>query len=61
MDLQERDKPIKQSLEDCVNGSNKVINNIFEKYKNYDWMISKIDSYIVNQLPNVIDNIKITH
>lgn len=61
MNLQEQDKPIKQSLEDCVNGSNKVINNIFEKYKNDDWMISKIDSYIVNQLPNVIDNIKITH
>ena len=51
----------KYSINDAINQSTQTINSIFEKYKNDDWMISKINSYINTQLPNVIDHIKITH
>lgn len=51
----------KYSINDAINQSTQTINSIFEKYQNDDWMISKINSYINTQLPNVIDHIKITH
>ena len=51
----------KYSINDAINQSTQTINSIFEKYKNDDWMISKINSYINTQLPNVIDHIQITH
>lgn len=55
------EKCIKYTVENCIQKSSETINYIYDKYKNDDWMLSKIYSYINNQLPNVIENIKTTH
>ena len=55
------EKCIKYTVESCIQKSSETINSIYDKYKNDDWMLSKIYSYINNQLPNVIENIKTTH
>jgi|TARA_B110000285_G_scaffold235423_1_gene317052 hypothetical protein len=61
MEEKSEEKIIKYSIDECICKSSNTITNIYEKYKEDDWMLSKINSYINNQLPNVIDNIKTTH
>lgn len=56
-----KDIIIKYSIDEYIHKSSQTVTNIYEKYKNDDWMISKINSYINTQLPNVIDNIKTNH
>ena len=53
--------PIKYTFENSIRVSSETIENIYDKYKDDEWMIAKIHSYINNQLLNVIDNIKSTH
>jgi len=53
--------PIKYTFDNCLRVSSETISTIYDKYKNDEWMIAKIYSYINNQLPNIIDNIKSTH
>ena len=56
-----KDIIIKYSIDEYIHKSSQTITSIYEKYKNDDWMISKINSYINTQLPTVIDNIKTNH
>ena len=34
------------------------IKELFEKYENDTYMVGKLESYILNQLPNILQNIK---
>ena len=38
-----------------------TINELYQKYESDPYMISKITSYICTQLPNICENIKLTH
>ncbi len=49
------------NIHDCIKESIENITSIYEKYANDEYMISKIHTYVSNQLPNIIDNIKYTH
>lgn len=61
MDEKIEEKSLKYSIDELIHKSSQTVNTIYEKYKQDDWMISKINSYINSQLPNVIDNIKANH
>jgi hypothetical protein len=41
--------------------SHAVIDQLYQKYNEDPYMISKINSYICTQLPNIIENIKLNH
>lgn len=53
--------PTTYTFDNYLRVSSESVCNIYEKYKDDPWMIAKIFSYITNQLPNVINNIKYTH
>lgn len=47
--------------EDNLDNAKAVIENLFHKYKDDPYMMSKMQQYVCNQLPNVLDNMKQTH
>lgn len=49
------------SFNECISKSTDTIHSIYTKFQDDEWMTAKIYSYINNQLPNVIANIKNTH
>ena len=51
----------KYSIDECISKSTDTINSIYKQFQDDEWMTTKIYSYINNQLPNVIANIKNTH
>ena len=51
----------KYSIDECIIKSTDTIKSIYKKFQDDEWMTTKIYSYINNQLPNVIENIKNTH
>lgn len=48
-------------LQENQNKSHITINELYQKYESDPYMISKITSYICTQLPNICENIKLTH
>jgi hypothetical protein len=48
-------------LQENQNKSHTTINELYQKYESDPYMISKITSYICTQLPNICENIKLTH
>jgi len=48
-------------LHENQNKSHLTINELYQKYESDPYMISKITSYICTQLPNICENIKLTH
>ena len=48
-------------LQENQNKSHLTINELYQKYESDPYMISKITSYICTQLPNICENIKLTH
>lgn len=51
----------KYSIDECISKSTVTIKSIYKQFQDDEWMTAKIYSYINNQLPNVIANIKNTH
>ena len=50
-----------EELQENQNKSHITINELYQKYESDPYMISKITSYICTQLPNICENIKLTH
>ncbi len=48
-------------MQENQNKSHITINELYQKYESDPYMISKITSYICTQLPNICENIKLTH
>lgn len=48
-------------LQENQNKSHITVNELYQKYESDPYMISKITSYICTQLPNICENIKLTH
>lgn len=50
-----------EELQENQDKSHITINELYQKYESDPYMISKITSYICTQLPNICENIKLTH
>jgi len=50
-----------EELRENQDKSHITINELYQKYESDPYMISKITSYICTQLPNICENIKLTH
>jgi len=41
--------------------AHRIIDELYQKYNNDSYMLSKLNSYICSQLPNIFENIKLNH
>lgn len=61
MENQIEPKPLKYTFDECISKSTNTIHQIYSQFKDDEWMTAKIYSYVNNQLPNIVENIKSTH
>ena len=61
MENQIEPKTPKYTFDECISKSTNTIHQIYSQFKDDEWMTAKIYSYVNNQLPNIVENIKSTH
>jgi hypothetical protein len=54
-------EPISEPTNNKIQQSITTIHELFSKYENDKYMTEKTQHYICNQLPNILENIRITH
>ena len=54
-------EPISEPTDNRIQQAITTIQELFLKYENDKYMTEKTHHYICNQLPNILENIRITH